>query len=109
MSGIEDAKVAFDAIKLGLGMFRDAIGLARDVKSALPDGEKKRAIEESLMKADVSSRTAEAQIAQALGYLLCHCTFPPPIMLTSGMKQTDFGLMEHFQCPNCGIEKADYR
>src|SRR5512141_1651122 len=34
-----------------------------------------------------------------LGVLLCHCTFPPPIMLTSGMKSTDFGPTEQFKCP----------
>jgi len=111
MADFSDAKAAIDAIKISFNLFRDAIGLARDVESTLPDGEKKRAIEESLERADVSSRTAEAQIALALGYLLCLCIFPPSIMLSIGLKSTEYSPMEreHFKCPNCGIEKVDYR
>ena len=106
MTDLSDAKAAFDALKLALGLFRDAIGLTRDVKDILPDGEKKRTIEESLARAVVSSKTAEAQIAQSLGYCLCKCTFPPQIMLSKGMTMAAHGMeAECFRCPNCGLEK----
>jgi len=107
MSDLPDPKTAFEALRLGIGFFREAIGLARDVKSALPDDEKKKAIEESLMKADVSSRTAEAQMAQSLGYKLCQCTWPPQIMLSVGIKfVSTYGMeVEGFKCPSCGLEK----
>ena len=105
MPDFSDAKVAFDALKLGLGLFRDAIGLARDVQSSLPEGEKKKTIDESLTRADVSSRTAEAQIAQSFGYTLCKCTFPPQIMLSQGMRPTAYLEAECVKCPKCGVEK----
>jgi hypothetical protein len=106
MGVIEDGKMALDAIKLSFGLYREAMGLARDVESSLPEGEKKRAIEESLARADVSSKIAEAQIAQSLGYNLCQCTFPPQIMLSVGvMHDGAYGMaMEHFKCPNCNKE-----
>jgi hypothetical protein len=108
MADFSDAKVAFDALKLGLGLFRDAIGLARDVQSSLPEGEKKKAITESLARADVSSRTAEAQIAQSFGYNLCKCTFPPQIMLSVGIRfEKSSGMdLEHFQCASCKKEST---
>jgi len=105
MSDLSDIKVAFDALKIGLGLFRDAIGLAKDVKSSLPEGEKKRTIEESLEKAETSSRLAEAQVAQALGYPLCKCTFPPQIMLSQGMRPAAYLEAECVKCPKCGVEK----
>lgn len=105
MSDISDVKVAFDALKIGLGLFRDAIGLAKDVKSSLPEGEKKRTIDASLEKAELSSRLAEVQVAQALGYSLCKCTFPPQIMLSQGMRPTMYLEAECIKCPKCGLEK----
>ncbi|GEM77006.1 hypothetical protein [Vibrio sagamiensis] len=41
---------------------------------------------------------AEAQIAQALGYQLCKCTFPPQIMLSVGYRDFE----EAFECKLCG-------
>ena len=105
MTDLSDVKTAFDAIKIGLSLFRDAIGLAKDVKSSLPDGEKKRTIEESLEKAEQSAKLAEAQVAQALGYSLCKCTFPPQIMLSQGMRPTAYLEAECLKCPKCGLEK----
>jgi len=105
MIDLSDIKPAFDAVKIGLSLFRDAIELAKDVKSTLPDGEKKRAIEEGLDKAELSSKIAEAQVARALGYSLCKCTFPPQIMLSQGMRPTAYLEAECVKCPKCGFEK----
>ena len=44
--------------------------------------EEKKVIETALTTASSNTAIAEAQIAQALGYQLCHCQFPPTPMLT---------------------------
>ena len=72
---------AVEAIKNALGLFLTAIQLAREAKKGLPEGPEKKSVEQSLEAAERSSKLAQAQIAQALGYELCKCTFPPQIML----------------------------
>jgi hypothetical protein len=75
---------AFAATKTGIDLFRGAIRLAKDAKSILPDGEKKEIVSRALEEAEKQIGTAEAQIAQALGYPLCRCIFPPTPMLLVG-------------------------
>jgi hypothetical protein len=70
--------------KTGFDMLRAAIGLVRDVQGVLPEGEKKDVVGRTLAEADKQVALAEAQIAQALGYPLCRCQFPPIPMLKVG-------------------------
>lgn len=86
------------ALKAGIDLLRGALGLAKDVKEALPAGGSGKAIEHSLEQAERQIQLAEAQIAQALGYPLCHCTFPPQIMLFT-LRQR---YMDIYECPKCG-------
>ena len=95
---VQDIAGAIGQIKMAFDMFRTAIGLAKEVKDALPEGNKKKSIEESLEAADRAVKIAEAEIAKSLGYTLCQCTFPPQIMLSMGYDE--YGL-ERFQCPQC--------
>lgn len=97
---IPDVAATIGQIKIAFDMFRSAIGLAKDVKESLPEGEKKRSITESLEAADRAAHIAEAQIAKSLGYQLCQCTFPPQIMLSIGYR----GSVEYFRCPKCNKE-----
>lgn len=79
------AGLAVQALKTGLSMLRDAMGLVKDVKDNLPAGDKKQALDRGLDQAERQIILAEAQIAQALGYHLCQCTFPPQINVKQGI------------------------
>ena len=86
-------------------LFRDAIALVKDGKALLSDRGQRETLESTLEEAERASRLAEAQIAKALGYHLCRCTFPPQIMLSIGYRQDDEGYpAEYFQCLNCRKE-----
>jgi hypothetical protein len=89
---------ALPALKTGFDLVRSALGLVKDVRDALPEGEKKAAVALTLFEAERAVKIAEAQIAQALGYHLCQCTFPPQIMLSEG-RHPDGD--EIFRCPAC--------
>ncbi len=92
---------AMGSVKIGLSLFGQAIGLAKQTKDLLPESQDKEAIARSLDEADKAAKMAEAQIAQALGYELCKCTFPPQIMLSNGYKETNYSQQEEFVCPLC--------
>jgi hypothetical protein len=103
MSAIPAVKSAFDAV-------RSAIGLVKDAKDLLPKDQKAKAdaITAALATAESSSRIAEAEVAKALGYELCKCTFPPTIMLTVGELdgRSKLGLGPVYECPRCGYNTA---
>ncbi|MEW8458936.1 MAG: hypothetical protein AB2653_01360 [Candidatus Thiodiazotropha endolucinida] len=92
---------AMEGLKTGLSLFGQAIGLVKQTKELLPESQDKETIEKSLEEADRAAKMAEAQIAQALGYHLCKCTFPPQIMLSNGYKEVDYCQQEEFICPAC--------
>jgi hypothetical protein len=98
---MDDMTVAMAGVKSGISLLSDAIGLVRKTKDLLPESQDKEAIEQSLAQADNASKLAEAQIAQALGYTLCKCTFPPQIMLSSGYKLKNYSHREEYICPTC--------
>ncbi len=92
-----DIGSAYEMLKNGLALFRDAISIAKGAKDLLPSGEKKDTVGKSLEAAESATKLAEAQIAKALGFRLCQCTFPPQIMLSKGYR----GESERFECPSC--------
>lgn len=89
---------ALAGIKSGMDTIRSVLALVKDTTDTLPDGTRKTAITESLETAEREIRLSEVQIASALGYRLCRCTFPPQIML--GVGQNSRG-HERRQCPGC--------
>ena len=93
-----DVAAALPAIKTGFDLVRSALGMAKDVKDVLPEGDTKETVAKTLIEAEKAVGIAEAQVAQALGYKLCQCTFPPQIMLSKGIH--DRGV-EIFKCPAC--------
>jgi hypothetical protein len=95
---LNDVKTAVDLCKVSFELFKESIGLARRAKDSLPEGAEKKAVEKSLEEAESKSQIAEAQIARALGYELCQCTWPPQIMLRVG---------EDLQCPRCKYALSD--
>jgi hypothetical protein len=118
-TGLALAKSGFDTL-------RTAIGLVKDVQEVLPPGEKKETVARTLEEAGKQVRLAEAQIAQALGYPLCRCDFPPTPMFAVGYRSpiapTDKAIMIEVakkqghaavsggivvhECPRCGQNDA---
>lgn len=112
------------AAKGGFDVLRTAIGLVKDVQSVLPDGEKKEVVGRTLDEAEKQLRLAEAQIADALGYTLCRCAFPPTPMLLVGYRLPAGGMeralamqmqkakgtaavaFDVHECPRCGRNDA---
>lgn len=98
--GAGAAKTAIDAV-------RGVIGLFRDAKELLPE-EKKAAATLAIENSEKQITIAEAQMAQALGYQLCKCEFPPVIMLAVGTIEDHQTRTNKpvFECPSCGIDTA---
>jgi hypothetical protein len=104
VQGLSAAKTALDSV-------RSAIGMVRDVKSLGGGTEQERkAIDKALTVASSNTAIAEAQLAQAFGYDLCKCEFPPTPMTTVGYFAMSHG--EHpagdpvYECPKCGYTSA---
>jgi hypothetical protein len=95
---VGEIKDGFEALKIGFQLFKDAIGWAKSAKDKLPNDGQKTSVEEDLEQAEKIGQLAEAQIAKALGYHLCKCTFPPQIMLRIGYDEYQ---REQFRCPKC--------
>ena len=85
------------SIKESLALFKESIGLLKSAKDLLPESHSKSAAEKSLIAAESAAQIAEANIAKAFGYPLCHCSFPPGIMtLVSAGSRRDL-----YHCPKC--------
>jgi hypothetical protein len=86
------------AFTSALQLMKEVIQFLMQVKDLLPTDPKRQGVERRLIEAERSLQMAEAQVAKALGYPLCRCTWPPQIMLSKGLKGQD----EIFGCPRCG-------
>jgi len=86
-----------DELKAALSLFSSALSAIKATKDLLPDSKEKEAASLSLEVAERAASLAEADIAKALGYQLCQCTFPPQIMLSKGDKEST----EEFVCTLC--------
>lgn len=93
------------AAKLGFDTIRAMFGVFRDVKDTLPTDEQRQALESAIHQSEQQFAIAEAQMAQALGYQLCRCEFPPNIMVQVGVGKGRPTPIESgapvFQCPKC--------
>ena len=98
---MNDISTTMENVKISLSLFSEAIGLVKKTQELLPDSEDKKAIEIGLNEAIKATKLAEAEIAQALGYNLCKCTFPPQVMLSVGYKEMDYSQIEEYICPLC--------
>ncbi|MGY4409137.1 hypothetical protein ACVWW4_000873 [Bradyrhizobium sp. LB7.1] len=91
--------VAFKSIFDGL---RSAIGMLRDLRgSGEPSTREGELIDAALDKATKATAIAEAEVAQALGYQLCKCEFPPTPMLTVGSTSRGDKPGTVYECPKC--------
>jgi hypothetical protein len=99
VAGAAAVKSTFDTLK-------SAIGLLRDAKGLLPEGDQREAITIALDSASASAKIAEAEVAKALGYELCRCDFPPTPMLTVGELNGRPKIGPVYECPKCGFNTA---
>lgn len=94
--------------KVGFDLLRTAIGAVGDARDLLPKGKKRDAVTQTLEEAAKAAQIAEATVAQALGYELCRCEFPPTPMLRVGHRML-VGTTVHKdvdECPKCRQNNA---
>ena len=107
---MEEIPQTLNTIKASFDIFRAAIGLAKDIQEQSDNSEdEKRAIGHALEEAEKTAKVAEAQLAQALGYTLCKCEYPPNPMLKIGYRdkrdqKSDFP--DVHECPMCKTNDA---
>lgn len=85
---IAAAKTAMETVKLASGL--------------IPKGEHQAELQKRIEDAERALRASEVQLAHALGYHLCKCTFPPQIMLSQG-RHAPHG-EEYFKCASCQMQ-----
>lgn len=78
---------------------RDVLGLLKTMTEMMPKGQDADRAAEGLREAERVLQMSEAQLAKALDYKLCQCSFPPQIMLSKGYHPRHN--TEVFQCPSC--------
>lgn len=86
-----------------LSAAKSALDLFKGLREELPPGAKADEVQARIEQAEEALRTTKAQLAKALGYKLCQCTFPPQIMLSTG-RHPDYG-EEIFKCQNCNKQE----
>ncbi|MGX1256623.1 hypothetical protein [Sinorhizobium fredii] len=97
-AGAGAAKAAFEAVRNLLGVFKDA-------KDLLP-ADKQEAAALAIETSAKQIAIAEAEVAKALGYELCHCEFPPTIMLAVGYHSRSAKVGQVFECSKCDYNTA---
>ena len=91
-----------------IGIYLRAGGHALDLFKKLRDmwpakSQERVQIEAKIVEAEDALKLSEANLAKALGYNLCQCTFPPKIMLSKGRHPTHDN--EIFKCDGCGKQE----
>jgi hypothetical protein len=88
------------ALIQGVELFTTSISAIKQVIDLLPNNSQKEELLAEVNQAERQLKIAEAQIADGLGYRLCHNHFPPEIMLS-----TDDAT---WTCPNCGNKNEPF-
>jgi hypothetical protein len=85
------------ALTQGITLLGSAVDTIKKVIDTLPDNPRKEEAEVALEKAEDKFKTAQARIADELGYELCRQHFPPEVMLSADNK--------YWTCPECGNDR----
>jgi len=88
-----------DLLKGAFQMARVGLSLVRDTKDLVSAGPVREKANTKIAEAERTFNLAEVQIARALNYQICQCTFPPQIMLSQGRHHKYNA--EVFVCPEC--------
>jgi len=92
--GVEAARRAFELVKRYCGAGQ---------KATQEDEEE---TEKAIAEAEAAALIADANIAKALGYLICRCQFPPTAMLTVGQHHGRGREGPVYECPRCKSNNA---
>jgi hypothetical protein len=89
--------MALSDLTTWLSAAKTALDIFKGIKSELPQGPKADEAQRQIERAELAVKSSEAELAKALGYNLCQCTWPPQIMLWREQDRV-------FYCPNprCG-------
>jgi hypothetical protein len=101
-----EGAAAFKSIFDGL---RSAIAMLRDLRDSPPPNQKEgELINAALDKATRATAIAEAEVANALGFELCKCEFPPiPMLFVGHIDNASAGVRGPvYECPKCGSNSA---
>ena len=108
--GMDDPSTALITLKAAIDLCRTAKAAFFDALNHLPEGKDKEAAAQSLEEAEKATQLAEASIAQAFGYELCKCEFPPTPMLRIGYRDDLSGKEDNvlyvYECPKCKQNSA---
>lgn len=74
---------------------KTALDLIKGIFSTLPKSANSHEAQMQIEKAEAALKLSQAELAKSLGFTLCKCSFPPPIMLWNGTERTNI-------CPACG-------
>ncbi|MDT3779049.1 hypothetical protein PJI16_15895 [Nitrospira sp. MA-1] len=89
-----------EAFTKGLTSLKEAIALVHSANDHLPPGEQRKTIQKKIEGAERMIQVGHAAMGQSLGFQLCHCTWPPQVMISSHYSNET--KVERFTCPNCG-------
>ena len=91
-----------EIIQPSLAAITSALSIIKQGQSLLPDAAETKALQAELETLRAQHERLDSQIAQALGYELCKCTYPPQIMLYKKEQNASV-------CPDCelAIERTD--
>ena len=82
-----------------LGAMKDALDITKGIIGLMPKGGDHERAERRLVDAEHALDASKAQLAKALRYHLCQCSFPPQLMLSEGYHSTHN--VEVFRCGKC--------
>jgi hypothetical protein len=73
---------------------KSALDIIKGIRSELPKGPEADKAQQQIANAELALETSKAELAKSLGFRLCQCSFPPPIMLLRASERAHF-------CPKC--------
>jgi len=100
---MDDTNAIFEFLQNG----KHVLDILRGIKDLLPAGAEADKAQEQINQAERALAASEAELAKALGYKLCQCTFPPQIMLSVGRHAEHDN--EIFKCPKCEKQEPSER
>jgi hypothetical protein len=77
-----------------LAAAKTALDVIKGIRSELPKGPEADNAQQQIENAESALKTSEVELAKSLGFKLCKCRFPPPIMLWNAAERTNI-------CPVC--------
>jgi hypothetical protein len=71
---------------------KTALDIIKGIRGELPRGSEADKAQREIAKAESALETSKAELAKSLGFKLCKCSFPPPIMLWNATERSNICL-----------------